>query len=99
MTVPILGKRLTKKVRFWTCNNCGHEEPATDRLKEILFAWLGPQTSTVSCPNCKSRTFQQAYDDSFTSGYFLVIKTYNKIRGKDNGRNSGTKTPIRYRET
>lgn len=72
----------TEKRHFWTCRNCGHEEEATDELVEILFRWLGPLTSTIACPNCGSRTFQRAYDETFTAGIFLVVKAYNRIRGK-----------------
>jgi len=70
------------KVKYWNCKNCGHLAEQTAQLKELSFKWLGPRTSKTTCPNCGSYTLQQAYDETFKAGYFVVVKSYNGIRGK-----------------
>lgn len=30
------------KVKFWTCGNCGHEEPITDNDLQELNPWFLP---------------------------------------------------------
>lgn len=72
----------TVPVKYWTCKNCGHMAEQSAQLKELSFKWLGPLTSKTSCPNCGSYTLQQAYDETFKAGYFVVVKAYNGIRGK-----------------
>ncbi len=72
------------QLKAWKCKNCGHNEPIQpgNDLKELGFKWLGPLTSFVNCPACKSYTIQRAYDDRFLAGNFLVVVTKNSIKGK-----------------
>ncbi len=72
----------TETVKYWNCKNCGHLAEQSAQLKELSFKWLGPLTSKTTCPNCGSYTLQQAYDETFKAGYFVVVKAYNGIRGK-----------------
>lgn len=72
-----------KTIRAWRCSNCGHEEEQTDSLRELMFRYMGPpRTSKVQCPGCGIYTLQQAFDGTFRSGYFLVVRPKNGIRGK-----------------
>jgi len=66
----------------YRCGNCGHEEPKTEDLKFLKFQWMGPLTSKVSCRACGSYTLQRAYDDTFTRGEFLLVKTKIKHYGR-----------------
>jgi rubredoxin len=69
-------------MKAWRCQNCGHEEPQTDQLTELLFKWLGPLTSRVSCPACGITTIQRAWDETFTAGEFLVIRPKVNAKGR-----------------
>lgn len=72
----------TARVRYWRCGNCGHLEPQTPSLRELLYKQINALTSKTSCPNCGSYTINQLYDLSFKRGCFLVVKARNGIRGK-----------------
>lgn len=69
------------KVGVHRCRECGHEEPVTDDLQFLNFEWMGPLASKASCRGCGSYTLQRAYDDTFTRGEFLVVRTKIKCRG------------------
>ena len=72
------------QIKVWACRNCGHEEliQPGDELKELGFTAYSALTSRISCPACRAYTIQRAYDETFTAGYFLVVKPKNDIRGK-----------------
>ena len=76
------------KIKGWLCQNCGHVHPAGEDLEELGFAWYGDLTSRVRCANCGSYTVQRAFDDTFTAGYFLIVRSFNTIT--KGGRNHGT---------
>jgi ribosomal protein S27AE len=82
-------------MKFWRCGNCGHEEPATESLKELLFTWFTLKNSSrTACPNCGSYTLQRAWDDSFKAGEFLIVKS--QLKGGFRNGNKG-KTAVNQR--
>lgn len=80
-------------MKGWKCGNCGHIHEATESLEELSFKWIDEHTTKTSCENCGTYTLQRAYTYDAAglpiAGYFLVVKTCNKIRkGLNNARNS-----------
>lgn len=69
-------------MRAWKCVNCGHEVAITENLDGLLFEQYSNRTSKAGCKACGSYTINQAYDDSFTAGNFLIVKTKPKTQGK-----------------
>jgi uncharacterized Zn finger protein len=71
-------------INGWKCENCGHIHEATEELVELGFKWLDEDTTKTSCQNCGTYSLQRAYtyDDLGRpiAGYFLVVKTKNRIR-------------------
>ena len=48
------------KVKFWTCGNCGHEEPITDNdLQELNPVVSSAGAIKISCPNCGAYTISK----------------------------------------
>ena len=67
------------KVKFWTCGNCGHEEPITDNdLQELNPVVSSAGAIKISCPNCGAYTISKPFDSSCMGGSFLVVPTYPK---------------------
>lgn len=69
----------------WKCKNCGHvTDEKTENLQELSFKWYDEHTCKTSCPNCGTYTLNRATDYNEMSmpiaGYFLVVKSFNKIR-------------------
>lgn len=68
----------------WKCVNCGHIHEATETLEELSFKWLDEHTCKTSCQNCGTYSLNRAtdYDELGrpVAGYFLVVKSFNKIR-------------------
>lgn len=53
------------KVKFWTCGNCGHEEPITDNdLQELNPVVSSAGAIKISCPNCGAYTISKPFDSS-----------------------------------
>lgn len=71
-------------MKGWLCNNCGHIHEKSETLEELGFLWLDEHTSKTSCQNCGTYTIQRIYTYNSEgypiAGYFLVVKTHNKIR-------------------
>lgn len=68
------------KTKGWKCGNCGHVHPANEEnLSELGFTWYGDLTSKIRCANCGSYTVQRAFDETFTAGYFLIVRSFNTI--------------------
>ena len=63
------------KVKFWTCGNCGHEEPITDNdLQELNPVVSSAGAIKISCPNCGAYTISKPFDSSCMGGSFLVVR-------------------------
>lgn len=77
--IPIIGakrkKPKKKKVKVWTCGNCGHKEQINPdcQLKELNFKKFDNRTSKITCPKCGSYTIQR-HGGNFKVGQFLVVK-------------------------
>lgn len=69
-------------VRVWRCGNCGHTVPVTDNLEGLDFRRYDALTSRVGCKACGSYTIQRANDESFTVGYFLIVRSHLRHYGK-----------------
>jgi DNA-directed RNA polymerase subunit RPC12/RpoP len=74
-------------MKGWKCGNCGHNHEVEDEysLAELGFTWeLNGAASKTRCANCGSYTLQRPYTwDEWgipIAGYFLVVKSYNRIR-------------------
>lgn len=67
-------------MKTWVCGNCGEVHRATSSLEELGFQFFDTVTSITRCFKCKSYSLQQAYDETFTAGQFLVVRSYNRIR-------------------
>jgi len=66
---------------MWVCGNCKHQVPITDDLKGFNFRKYSNRISKLGCPACGSYTIQQAYDDSYTAGIFLIVRSKLKVCG------------------
>lgn len=65
------------KVKFWTCGNCGHEEPITDNdLQELNPVVSSADAIKISCPNCGAYTISKPFDSSCMGGSFLVVRPH-----------------------
>lgn len=52
------------KVKFWTCGNCGHEEPITDNdLQELNPVVSSTGAIKISCPNCGAYMISKPFND------------------------------------
>lgn len=67
-------------MKSYSCGQCGHVIETDNQLTALGFRWYSNFTSKISCPNCGTYTIQQAFDDTFTGGHFLVVKPFNRIR-------------------
>lgn len=66
-----------RQVRFWTCGNCGHEEPITDNdLQELSPVVSSAGAIKISCPNCGAYTISKPFDSSCMGGSFLVVRPH-----------------------
>ena len=59
------------KVKFWTCGNCGHEEPVTDNPVVSSAGAI-----KISCPNCGAYTISKPFNGSCMGGAFLVVRPH-----------------------
>lgn len=73
--IPTIRKKRKKKVKVWTCGNCGHQEQVSPdgQLKELNFKQFDERTSKITCPKCGSYTIQR-HNGRFNTGQFLVVK-------------------------
>lgn len=66
------------------CGNCGHVEPITDDLAELLFEWLDECTTKTACRGCGAYVIIRAW--KVVNGYpvggeMLVVKTTLQPKG------------------
>lgn len=75
------------KVKFWTCGNCGHEEPITDNdLQELNPVVSSAGAIKISCPNCGAYTISKPFDSSCMGGSFLVVRPHIRKGGAMAGK-------------
>lgn len=74
------------KVKFWTCGNCGHEEPITDNdLQELNPVVSSAGAIKISCPNCGAYTISKPFDSSCMGGrswWYVHISERGRSRGR-----------------
>ena len=72
------------KVKFWTCSNCGHEEPITDNdLQELNPVVSSAGAIKISCPNCGAYTISKPFDSSCMGSWWYA---HISERGRSRGR-------------